>query len=143
MNWIKDILQEARRLELTVGKLRRFGLLVGAVLGGLGLWIAVDRGWFIVGEFLMAVGLGLFLAGLALPARLVVFYRLWMTLALMMGWVMSRIILTLFFYLILTPIAVFARLKGQRFLDLERDSSVKSYWVKRSPEKKVNYEKMY
>ncbi|NOX36399.1 MAG: hypothetical protein GXO78_02590 [Calditrichaeota bacterium] len=143
MNWIKEILKEARQLEVTIGKLRSFGLLVGGVMAALGLWIAVTRGWFIVGEFLIAVGLGLFLAGLAVPGRLVIFYRLWMTLALFLGWIVSRIILTLFYFAVLTPIAILARLKGKKFLQLERDPDAPSYWIKRDPDRKVNYEKMY
>ncbi len=143
MNWIKDVLKEARLLEVTIPKLRSFGLLVGGVMVALGLWIAITRGWFIIGEFLIAVGLGLFLGGLALPGRLVIFYRLWMTLALFLGWIVSRIILTIFYFMVLTPIALLARIKGKQFLQLQPDPNTKSYWIRKDPNKKVNYEKMY
>lgn len=40
-------------------------------------------------------------------------HRSWMKLALVLGWVNSRILLTVLFYIILTPVALLARLFGK------------------------------
>src|SRR4051794_23956044 len=42
------------------------------------------------------------------------FFRLWMKLAEAMSWVMTRVILSVFFFAILTPIALALRLFGKR-----------------------------
>lgn len=46
-----------------------------------------------------------------------------------MGWVMTRVILFILFYLVLTPISLLARLVGKRFLDLKFDRQPDSYWL--------------
>ncbi len=46
-----------------------------------------------------------------------------------MGWVMTRVILFLLYYVGLTPISLLARLTGKRFLDLKFDRQPDSYWL--------------
>jgi len=54
-----------------------------------------------------------------------------MTLALLLGWFTSRVILTILFYLVLTPIGFIAKIFGKKFLSLKIDDGAKSYWEKR------------
>lgn len=66
-------------------------------------------------------------------------YHLWIGLSFAMGWVMTRVILIVVFYGVVTPIALVARLFGKRFLDISyRAPSRQSYWHER--EKKANTE---
>jgi hypothetical protein len=55
----------------------------------------------------------------------------WMKFAFVLGWVNTRILLGLFFYLILTPIGLVLRLTGKDLLGLTIDRHATSYWVKR------------
>ncbi|MBI5472049.1 MAG: hypothetical protein HY961_06855 [Ignavibacteriae bacterium] len=55
----------------------------------------------------------------------------WMTLAFALGWLNTRILLSLFFYLILTPIGLMMRVFGKDFLDERIDRSASTYWKKR------------
>ena len=55
----------------------------------------------------------------------------WMTLAFALGWVNTRILLGVFFYLIITPTGLLMRLFGKDLLDEKIDRSATSYWKKR------------
>jgi hypothetical protein len=85
--------------------------------------------------------------GLAAPAVLKPFYKGWMILAVMMGWVMTRVVLTLVYYLVLTPIAFLGRVFGEQFLQLKlkRTGETTSYWIRRSgpPRDKSDYERQF
>ena len=74
----------------------------------------------------------LVLAGLARPVWLA-FFRLWMKLAEAMGWVMTRVILSLFYFLVLTPVGWARRLMGKATLDTVWRDGKSSYWVKKEP----------
>ncbi len=55
------------------------------------------------------------------------FYHYWMKLAHAMGWVNTRILLFLFFYLLLGPMALIARAFGKNFYD-DNPKGSPSYW---------------
>lgn len=55
----------------------------------------------------------------------------WMTLAFALGWFNTRLLLGIFFYLILTPIGVLLRLFGKDLLDQRIDKRATTYWKKR------------
>jgi hypothetical protein len=57
-----------------------------------------------------------------------------MTAAAAMGWVMTRVILTVLFFAVFTPLGFIARLVGKRFLHLAIETSAESYWVPKDPE---------
>ena len=72
------------------------------------------------------------------------FYLIWMIFAAILGWVMTRVILCLVFYLILTPIGLITRLLGEDFLNLKR-GNFGSYWNNRDAveELKQDYKKQF
>jgi hypothetical protein len=47
----------------------------------------------------------------------------WMTLAKVLGWIMSKLILSLLWYIILTPLAFIYRLTGHDELQLKKDKN--------------------
>ena len=55
-------------------------------------------------------------------------FVLFSRLGVVLGWIMTHIMLTVVFYLILTPISVISRLFGKQFLDTEIDPDRTSYW---------------
>jgi hypothetical protein len=69
----------------------------------------------------------------------------WMTFAFALGWINTRILLGIFFYLILTPIGVVMRLLGKDILDEKIERSATSYWVKREsvPGNPQSYERLF
>lgn len=83
--------------------------------------------------------------GQFLPVVLKPVYRLWMGLAFCLGWINTRAILIVVYYLVVTPIGLAARLLGKDFLNLKLDKSAKTYWHKREADNipKERYERIF
>lgn len=123
---------------------REFGLLVGGVLLALGGWWFYRDKYYVLSHVLRATGALLIVLGAFYPKALVVPNRLWMGMAEAMGYVMTRVILALVFFLVVTPIGLLRKLTGGDPLG-RRASRTESYWKpyteRRSDPK--HYEKMY
>ncbi len=137
------LFQELKNLKSSDKDLRRFGLTVGfcfAVLAAI-FW------WKEKASFGMLGGVSGSLLGAALirPRVLKPIQKIWMGLALVMGAVMTRVILCLLFYLVVTPIGLVVRLVKKDLLNQSLDPSKKSYWVDRSTpiEDKKRYEQQF
>jgi len=126
------IAEELKKIKNSRRELKNFGLVVGGaflVLGLLFLWRGRNpRLW----QAMVFVGAALALLGLAAPRTLRLIHKGWMSFAILLGWVMTNVILALFFYIILTPLALVMRIFGKRFLDLEFRSGRGSYWMPRA-----------
>jgi hypothetical protein len=142
MSWIKDVKQELRDLEISKKILRKFGLLVGTVFLLIGYWVyhSYQSPAFII---VLTAGTSLIISGSLFPKVLSSVYKIWMGLAFALGWLMSRVLLLILFYLVLTPISLIAKLIGKSFLDKNFNDKRDSYWVIRDTSKKVDYTKMY
>jgi hypothetical protein len=143
MSWISDVRDELHHLRLSEKELKKFGLLLGSifvVLSGIGMY----RGWSIVSicTFFLA-GIVLLSSGMFLPDSLKQVYRIWMAAAFAMGWLVSRIILVILFYFVLTPVGFLARIFEKEFLDTDFRKKKESYWIPKSANKKINYEKLF
>ncbi len=55
----------------------------------------------------------------------------WMKFAQVLGWFSTHVVLSVFFYLVLTPGSLVVRLLGKDLLDQRIDRSAKTYWRKR------------
>jgi hypothetical protein len=113
-------------------ELRRFGL----VTGGVALALVVLRlGRHQAGRPVWALagaGALLTLTGLLSPRGLRPIHAGWMRLAALLGWINTRLLLSLFFFAVLTPLALLARLFGHDPLRRRRSSSAASYWIARA-----------
>ena len=131
MSFSSEIIEEIRALAPKRKDLRNLGLvfLVAlSIIGGLLLW--KER---VSGPYWIGAGLLFGLWGLVWPAGLKPVYKVWMSLAVILGFFVSRILLSLIFYLVVTPIGLIMRLWGKDLLDMklkDRDS----YWHVRSEE---------
>ena len=143
MSLISDIKAEIIVLPSAKKDLRKFGILVGGVFLVLSGLIFFTGGSELLGGTFLIIGGFLFLSGLIIPATLKKIYLIWMTGSLVLGWVMSRVIIAILFFFILTPIALIAKMFGKKFLDLDFRDGKTSYWVIKEAEKKINYTKMY
>jgi hypothetical protein len=85
------------------------------------------------------------LSALALPILIKPVFIVFSYIGFGMGWVMTRIILFILFYLFITPISILARKFGNRFLNLRFDRSKESYWlpVKDNSNNRENFEKQF
>ena len=130
------IIEEIKNIKSTRSDLRKFGITMSFVLGllaGLFLWRGKD--YYL---YFLILALLFLLLGLALPDLLKIIYKIWMSLAMIIGWFMTGVILIVFFYLVFTPIGLFVKLFGKRLLGMKLDRNAQSYWV---PRKTLEYEK--
>ena len=119
----------AAAAEATDAQARKSALLVAAVLLAVAAW-NLYRGRTTVVAVLGSVGAALVLAGLFVPAAARAFHVAWMRLAVVLGHVNSRVLLTLVYYLMVTPYGVVSRLARRDPLR-RRARAGASYWVER------------
>jgi Saxitoxin biosynthesis operon protein SxtJ len=127
MSWIND---EYQKLERSPRALRRFGFTVGPVvlfLGSVLLWRHRGAGWPLI-----AIGTVLILAAGFAPLTLKWVHGPWMIVSLALGWIMTRILLTIVFFLVVTPVSLLQRFFGKRSIEVAFKADVASYWQTRT-----------
>jgi hypothetical protein len=139
MSWINE---EYQKLDRSPRALRRFGFMVGSVILILGcflLWRQRGAGWPLI-----SIGTGLVLAAGMAPSLLKWVYAPWMIGALALGWVVTRILLTLVFFLVVTPVGLLQRLFGKRVIEVAWKADTTSYWRLRTDRPvPADYEKQF
>jgi hypothetical protein len=121
---------------------RSFGLTVGGAF----LLIAAVSYWrrrMGLAEVTGALGTVLVLGGLLAPTLLRLPNRLWWKVALVLGWINSRILLGAVFFLVLTPIGTWWRVRGKDPMGRRRAGW--TGWSPRPPrfQDPKHYRKMY
>lgn len=131
------IIEEIKNIKSNPKDIRNFSLVFLAV--------SLIAAWYFRGQgnrpvYLLIVA-GLFALGAVFtPKILVPLQKAWMTIAIVLGNIMSTVILTLLYYAVVTPIGGLVRISGKDFLGLKPRSELQSYWFKRQPEAgKSNY----
>ena len=120
---------------------RAFGTSVGGACLGLGALLAW-RGSSAAGPMLIALGALLVVLGRLAPSALRVPNRYWWRFAQVLGWINTRVLLTLFYALVLTPAGVIMRLVGRNPLrPTEAHTSWSPYAARRRDPK--HYERMF
>lgn len=128
--------------EVTTKVLRQFGLLVGGILLALSLYPMVWKGEAIKTWLAIPGGL-LVAAGLIVPQALAQVYRGWMMVGHALGWVNTRIILTVVFYGIVTPMGLVMKLMGKDPMRRGFDPHAQSYRVTREPRPATHMKNMF
>ena len=140
---MSEIISEIKAIDSTPKKIRDFGItffVVFTVIGGVLLYKGRSSGYAFFVAGILFIALGRWVPGWLKP-----FHKVWMTLALVLGVVTSRLILGILYYCVLTPIGLIIRLFGKDLLDREWDKEASSYWIKkqRTGLDKKQYEKLY
>lgn len=112
--------------------LRKFGVTMFVAFGlvALLLWWR-DASWWGYSAGISAVFL---LLGLLAPGMLRPIERAWMALAVILGAVMTRIVLTVGFFAAVTPTALVMRFRKKDLLNLRFDRHSKTYWEPVEPD---------
>lgn len=115
-------------------QLRGFGIVAFVASGVISLALYLLKGlgfqWALI---ILGVGFVIFLSSLACLKLARMIYVSLMAATLPIGFVVSFILLAAFYFLLLTPLALFFRLIGRDPLHREFDSAANSYWGTRSP----------
>jgi Saxitoxin biosynthesis operon protein SxtJ len=110
--------------------IRKFGFIALIFFGclfSIGLWAERVVATYVFGA-LGLLGLGL----VVLPERLRPVYAVWMKVAHFIGTMVNTLILTIAYYVVITPSALIKRVLGGAPIPTRPDKSASSYWIARS-----------
>ena len=115
------------RSDKSTAELRKFGLTIGLAFGVLSafLW------WRNRPSFPVFAGIsaGLLLTSILLPRVLGPVEFVWMKIAHVMGAIMTRVLLVLTYFLLITPIGLLMRLFGKDSLQVRAAPTRQSFWI--------------
>jgi hypothetical protein len=113
---------------------REFGALFGAIFLGLAAYGCYHGAP--AGRIAIYCAVGAIFAGLGYlaPAVLHPIWKGWMKFAGLLGFVMSTALVSVMWWVLLVPFAVFMKMIGKRVMDMSFDRAVKTYWETRKPE---------
>ncbi len=135
--------EELKHIDTSEKSVKKTGITVGIVL----IIISFIIWWIGKSSFVyfsLAGGIFIILSYIAI-SLLRPFHKLWIGLSLVLGFVMSRVILTILFYSVVTPIGLLAKLAGKKFMPLGFDKNAATYWEKREKtfKTKIEYERQF
>lgn len=135
---MKDLINNTEKKEL-----RDFGLITAAILvvlfGGLLPWLLAMK--FPIWPWLIAIILSL--CSLVQPLILRPVYKIWMAIGGLLGWINTRIILGLVFYLVVTPMGLIMRLLGKDPMHRKFIGELSSYRTQSKQHVKQHMEKPF
>ena len=113
-------------------ELRNFAIiaLIASLIIALLLYVlkGVRIQWAVI---IFAAGFGIFISSFASLRLTRIIYLGLILVTFPIGWVISMILLTAFYFLLLTPLGLFFRLLGRDPLSRRFDPAAKSYWLSR------------
>ena len=136
-------MEEINNINSQKKELVKFGITIGIILILIAILLFLNGNTSY--SLLFMFGVILILLGITIPKLLKPLYLIWMAFANLLGWIMTRVILTVLFFLILSPIALIARLFRNDFLNLKNNESITSYWNDRNDERRIKemYEQQF
>jgi hypothetical protein len=137
-----NFLQEWRSIDRGERAVRSFARTIGGALVALALLFFVFGKAYALGVLVCGflVALGMFAPNVVRPL-----YLAWMMLSVVLGTIVSKVILVIFYFGAIVPTAVAARIFKKRFLATEGDPRARSYWVRREqmPDRPERAERQY
>jgi len=121
------ISEEVKNIKSGKGELQKFGLSLGIVsLLWIGLFTWHRKSWYPYS--LVLPGILVFFAYVC-PFALKLPHKALRVLFILINWIITRFVLCILFYFVITPISIVSRIFGKKFLDLKFNKSVDSYWI--------------
>ena len=140
---IRQLWQDIRAIDTSPRALRLFGILVGGVFLVAGACVYLFADAQMVAAVLGAVGAVLLCGGFYFAPRLRAVYRAWMALALVLGHLVTMVLLTVVYFLLITPLGLLMRLFGRDPMRRSFKPPGESYWIARrddqAPERLTKY----
>tara|TARA_Y100000768_G_C23837057_1_gene614280 strand:+ start:272 stop:682 length:411 start_codon:yes stop_codon:yes gene_type:complete len=122
--------------------IKKFGIIFSIIMLIVSIFLLYKSSnlYFFTGLFFIFLSFGILFPVLIKPI-----YALWMILGSILGSLMTIVILTFIFYLIMFPISIIARILKKNFLELKLNKNANSYWNDRNTNiKNINsYEDQY
>lgn len=129
ISMLKGMKKEIQALDTSTFQLVKFGSIVGGILLLL-TGLALYHGKIHTAYWVGIPGILLFALGATFPRALKIFYIAWMSIGLFLGAIIGSLVLSLLYYVFVTPIALVVLLvKGN---PLEHATKEGSYWIPRT-----------
>jgi hypothetical protein len=142
MPFLKEISEQRDGLKRGKKTLRQFGFLLGTVLLAFSVLTLIQGrpGWRVA----LPPAVLFFAAAAVRPGLLWPLYKPWMTLSFVLGYFVSRLVLSIIYYFVMTPVALVLRLTGKDLLQMKKRNSG-TYWIprKKKPADTAQYGRMY
>ena len=107
------MLEEISRISTTKKDIKSFAITIGIILCFIASFLFYKEiEYYRIFIYVAFVLIG---SGLIIPNVLKPVYYIWMVFANILGWIMTRLILSLLFYLIISPIGIFSKIFGTLF----------------------------
>jgi hypothetical protein len=140
MSIIHDIKEEIRATwrEPTSRDLNILALLflvLPGIIGGLTLWKGSANGWIWI-----TAGCALGISRV-IPPLFKAIYRIWITFSIVLGYFVSRILLTIIFLIVITPMGLIMRIVGKDPMERKLDPNAATYWEPKEQEKDTSIER--
>ena len=115
-------------------ELRRFGLisLIASVLIALLLYVLKRPGFYWL-AMICGIGFIIFVSSIISFKAARVIYLGFILVTMPIGFAVSFLLLSIFYFLLLTPLGLIFRLMGRDALCRKFDSTMESYWIRRRP----------
>ncbi len=111
-------------------------LVLPSAYGGLQVFLKGNpKGYVWIG-----IGVALGLCRL-IPPLFRAIYHFWVGFSVVLGYFISRILLTIIFLLVMTPTGIIMRLTGKDPMDRQRDPAAATYWSPRTQEPDTSIER--
>jgi len=131
-------------LDLSKNNLRKFGITMAIailVFAGLVFWLKHK----IILRPALYCSLTFLSLAIILPVVLKPVYIVWMKFAHILGWINTRLIVFIIFYLIFAPMGIIMRLLGKDLLERKMGIKMPTYWHKKEavPFNRQDYERKF
>jgi hypothetical protein len=102
-------------------------------------WWLNKSGYDTAGIAVIAVSVAVAVIGLIKPRATAPLYAAWMLAAFPIGWVMSYVMASIVYFLVVTPIGLLARLFGHDGMGRKFKPEAESYWTETQPSDPKRY----
>ena len=113
-------------------ELRKFGIVMAiplTIIAALLFWKGRPAAPYFLGLAVLFLSSGMIAPRILAPVE-----RIWMAFAGVLSVVMTFVILTLTYYIVITPMGLLLRLFGKDLLQLKFHADQKSYWIEVEPD---------
>jgi hypothetical protein len=123
---LEEIRSEVAKLPTTPKDLRKFAITMAVVLGLLSILTWYKESWSF--PYLLGLTVAFLGFGFLKPTLLKPVYIGWMTLAIFLGFFMTRIILSVLYYSVFSIGGLIIRITGKDMLDERYEADADTYW---------------
>ena len=116
--------------KIKIGSNRSFVLVFFVVFLIIGLWPLKNGSsinFWLIGISIIFLVLGLMNSKFLNPLN-----KLWFKFGIMLGAIIAPIVMSIVYFLVVTPIGLLMKIIGKDLLNIKYDKSKKTYWIKRN-----------